>query len=717
MHQPFYLDRMTGEMSMPWVRLHAIKGYCDMISLLEEFPKIKVTFNLVPSLLVQLHAYSSGSAKDLYYEYSTIPAEELTPEQKKFILREFFQANWDTMIRPNRRYWELMNERGLHLSPGPLDDQTIARFNTNAYRDIQVWFNLVWFGYRAREKYPVIKELIRKGGYFSEDDKHQVLSTQMQVIADLVPLYRRMQDAGRVEITTSPFYHPILPLLCDSEFAWRAMPGAKLPERFYHAEDARAQMEKAVAFHTEAFKQPPKGMWPSEGSVAPEIIPLLQQAGIQWIATDEAILAHSLNAWNIYEHLYVPYRARYAGSEVDMVFRDRGLSDLISFGYSRNKAEDAANDLLARLHAIADAHWRPGSQPLVSIILDGENAWEYYSCGGKEFLSRVYDKLSNDESLPTTTVAGFLEQNPARQPLDNLYTGSWIGHNFDIWIGDEEENAAWNCVSRTRRFLKQVEERGKKSKSSLSEAWESLFAAEGSDWFWWYGPDFSTDNDAEFDRLFRMHLQNVYKSLNEEVPQNLSIPLVFEKKAPVGHPPVSLIRPTINGRITQYYEWQGAGFYECARGDKAIALGCRYVTHIYYGFDLKNLYLRFDLDRTSEIRPEDESVQLHVCFNSGPIQRLALPLYLDLAKEKKFCLERSEDGVKFQKIQEYETIAWNKILELAIPLADLGFQPKQEVEFFTSLKNDKIEIIRLPRESTLKFAVPHEGFERENWMV
>jgi alpha-amylase/alpha-mannosidase (GH57 family) len=716
MHQPFYLDRMTGEISMPWVRLHATKGYYDMISLLEDFPKIKATFNLVPSLITQLFAYLSGSAKDLHYEYTLIPAEELTLEQRKFVLREFFQANWETMIRPNRRYWELINERGLHLPPGQLDDQTVAKFNTQAFRDIQVWFNLAWFGYRSREKYPAIAELMHKGGYFSEDDKREVLSIQMQVIRDLIPLYRRMQDEGRVELTTSPFYHPILPLLCDSEFAWRSMPGAKLPGRFKHPEDAQEQINKAVAYHAEIFQRPPKGMWPSEGSVCPEIIPMMSQAGIKWIATDEAILGQTLHASNIYDHLYRPYRAKFQGSEVNIIFRDRVLSDLISFGYSRNKPEEASSDLLHRLHRIAENHGRFGNQTLVSVILDGENAWEYYPCGGRDFLKRVYERLSVDQSLRTVTVSEFLEQNPPKYVLENLYSGSWIGHNFDIWIGEYEENSAWDCLKRTRTFLNK-EDKNHKANPNLSQAWDSLYAAEGSDWFWWYGPDFSTDNDAEFDRLFRVHLQNVYKALNEEVPHDLSIPLLIERKPPVGHPPVSLIKPRINGRITDFFEWKGAGYYECARGDKAIALGCRYITHIYYGFDLDTLYLRFDLDLSSGIRPEDAAIQVHVCFNSGPVQRLVLPLYLDLAEKKKFSLERSSDGMKFTRTKEYTTIAWSKVLELSIPFSDLGFRAKQEIEFFTSLKNNKIEIMRLPRESTFKFKVPHEGFESEMWMV
>jgi len=717
MHQPFYLDRTTGEISMPWVRLHAAKGYYDMISLLEDFPEARATFNLVPSLITQLLAYRDGTATDRFCECSRIPAAELTSDQRKFILREFFQANWENMIRPHNRYWELMHERGFKLYPDTVNEYTIDRFNTQAYRDLQVWFNLAWFGYRARKRFPVLKELIRKGRYFTEDDKHEVLSIQMQVIGEVIPLYKRMQDRGQVELTTSPFYHPILPLLCDSEIAWRSMPGARLPERFRYPEDAQAQIRAAVAYHEETFGKPPKGMWPSEGSVCPEIIPVVAAAGITWTATDEAILAHTLKCHNIYEHLYFPYKACYGGAEVDMIFRDRGLSDMVGFSYSRNKPKEASDDFLYRLRQIARAHWRPDREPLVPIILDGENAWEYYADGGEEFLSRVYENLSMGDSLHMTTVGDFLARHADRRYIDNLYSGSWIGHNFDIWIGDPEENDAWNCINRTRKFLKQYEERWGDSAPRLARAWEELHAAEGSDWFWWYGPDFTTDNDPEFDRLFRMHLQNVYKALEEEVPHYLSTPLLRKTPAPVGHVPMSLIRPRIDGRITDFFEWQGAGRYECARGDKAIALGCRYLEQIHYGFSTENLYLRFDIDTLSGIRSEDNTVKLQVYVIGPQLHRLTMPLYFDAAERKTFTIEQSRDGVTFEMVQECETVGWKKILELSVPFAALRLQPGQRVKFFVSLKNDRVEMMRFPREGLLSFTVPDEHFEAEMWVV
>ncbi len=717
MHQPFYLDRRSGELSMPWVRLHAIKGYYDMASLLEDFPEIRATFNIVPSLITQLFAYLDGAAKEIFYEHSLVPARELSLEQKKFILGAFFQANWNNMIRPYQRYWELLCERGLNVKPSMITDDIARRFPTQAYLDLQVWSNLTWFGYRARKRFPFLNELFNKGRYFTEEEKQEVLAAQIRIIEEIIPLYRRMEERGQVELTTSPFYHPILPLLCDSEFALRAMPGARLPQRYLHPEDAETQIRNAVAFHAENFGRPPRGMWPSEGSVCPELIPMLAEAGIKWIATDEGILAQTLKTFTIYEHLYYPYRARRRDSEVDIIFRDRGLSDMLGFSYSRASAREASADFLFRLRQIARHHSHSGRTPIVPVILDGENAWEYYPDGGENFLSRTYEALSTDEMVQTVRVSDYLQENAERRLLNDLHTGSWIGHNFDIWIGDYEENDAWNCLNKTRQFLSTFSETHGNEHPQLAMAWEELYAAEGSDWFWWYGPDFSTDNDVEFDRLFRMHLQNVFTMAGQEIPHYLSASLLREKKAPAGTVPTLLISPTLDGKVTHFYEWQGAGCYTCSRGDAAIALGCRYLTRIYYGFDVDNLYMRFDLYLEEGIRPEDANVNLEVCFLRPRPQRLTMPLYFELAKERLFTLEQSDNGIDFERIRQYDTVKWNTVLELAIPFQDLGLRPDEEAEFFVSLKNDRIEIMRFPRETSLSLTVPDKDFEAKMWVV
>ena len=483
MHQPYYRDPLSGEFSLPWVRLHALKGYYDVISLLEEYPAIHQTFNLVPSLLSQLSNYAREEGRDIFLEHTRKPAEELSPEEKKFILINFFMCNWETMVKPYPEYWTLLLKRGLKLPEYRLDD-LLHQFTTQDFRDLQVWFNLTWFGYRAREKKPSVRELLEKGRIFSEADKAALLTAQTEIIREVIPLYQSTRARGQVEITISPFYHPILPLLINSAHASRAMPQVSLPGSFIHPEDAEAQIRKAVDYYRDLFGTNPTGMWPSEGSVSPELIPIVQRAGIRWIASDEGILFKSLPGEASRASLYQPFRVRYGQAEIAMAFRDRNLSDLIGFTYSKNPPEASANDLLTHLRNIQKS--LPGDRDhLVLIALDGENPWEYYPDGGHGFLCRLYEKLSLDPTLKTVRMDEFLEGHASRETLNFLHTGSWIDQNFRIWIGSPEENQAWDCLQKTRAFLKNTsnkEPAAPREKQQL--AWEEIYVAEGSDWFW-----------------------------------------------------------------------------------------------------------------------------------------------------------------------------------------------------------------------------------------
>ena len=290
MHQPMYKDPLTGVYTMPWVRLHSIKGYYDMISLLEEFPEAKMTFNVVPSLIIQINDYADGRARDVFWDRSMKPAADLSFDEKKFILDNFFMCNWGTMIQPHNRYYEILKKRGMRQLTEDEISHAVKTFSTQEYLDLQVWFNLAWFGYKAVEKDKALSELIKKDKNFTEDEKRYVLESQIRILKELLPTYKRFQDNGQVELTISPFYHPILPLVYDTDMASRCMPWAKLPDRFHHPEDAEEQIRRGVALYKETFGRNPSGMWPSEGSVAPELIPCFQKEGIRWIATDEAIL-------------------------------------------------------------------------------------------------------------------------------------------------------------------------------------------------------------------------------------------------------------------------------------------------------------------------------------------------------------------------------------------------------------------------------------------
>ncbi|MGB9613458.1 MAG: glycoside hydrolase family 57 protein, partial [Candidatus Margulisiibacteriota bacterium] len=474
MHQPFYKDLVTGEYILPWVRLHAVKDYYDMVAILERFPEVRVTFNLVPSLLLQIEDYVQNKVSDKFLELTLKDPKDLTLEEKIFILQNFFMANWENMIKPYPRYLDLLLKRGRFVSPNELV-RLAQRFSSEEYLDLQVWFNLTWFGFIYKNEDPVIGELIKKGKYFTEEDKRLVIEKQWEVMGKVIRKYKELEERGQVELTTTPFYHPILPLLCDTNSAKEAMPYVRLPESaFQHPEDAEAQIRLAIEYHEQKFGHKPKGMWPSEGSVSEQIIPIVANAGIRWIATDEAILERSLHKIEMRARtlsaaeLYQPYLAEREGKEVAIIFRNHFLSDQIGFVYHRWAVADALNDFMSHLNNIRISLPEDQKNYLVSVILDGENAWEYYQDGGKKFLEAFYGRLSHDPMVKTVRVSDYLEQNPPTKKLSKLFAGSWIDSNFKIWIGHEEDNLAWSYLSRARLALEGVDSESNKT------AWQEL---------------------------------------------------------------------------------------------------------------------------------------------------------------------------------------------------------------------------------------------------
>lgn len=720
MHQPVYKDSLTNKYLMPWVRMHATKGYYDMVRILAGFPKIRQTFNLVPSLLMQIEDYISGRADDEFLNMSKKPADALTTEDKDFLLSNFFMANWDTMIRPYPRYWEILNKRGHRVEEANWAD-IIASFSVAELRDLQVYFNLVWFGYMAREDFPVVQEMINKGMNFTEEDKAAVLKAQLDVMKALIPLYKKYQDAGQIEVTVSPFYHPILPLLIDTEIAARAMPWAPLPDRMTAPEDAQAQVQKSVDYYQRHFGQKPRGMWPSEGSVCPELIPIFADAGVKWIATDEEILMNSINVSDKGHALYMPYKAKYKGKSVNMVFRDKGLSDLIGFVYSKNSPESSAHDMVRNIKLIGEyVSTHDSANPhLVSIILDGENPWEYYPDGGRKFLTCLYETLSNSERIHCKTVSDYLNDNPPTETINNLWSGSWICANYDIWIGSTEENTGWNYIKKTRDFLKEYESKVPESnhkKEKLARAWEEIYMAEGSDWFWWYGDDFSTDNDDMFDQLFRIHLSNVYKILEVPVPEYLNIPIIAEERVTIKMEPVGFIDPIIDGQITHFYEWQEAGFFDVKKPGGTMYKAENYISGIYYGFNLKNLFFRLDPFDADDLK-KSKDMRIHIHIIKPSEHKFSFPFSILGKSKRAFTHAVSDDGVKFEKVKEYTTIAAEKIIELSIPFKELKFKSGAEVDFFVQVKKGDIELERYPKRGFISFKVPSENYEQEMWSV
>lgn len=715
MHQPYYTDPVAGFASMPWVRLHAIKAYYDMAWMMERHPSIRATFNFTPSLLIQLQEFSSGSVGDLFLHYAQRPAADLAPPEQAFIIRHFFAANWGTMVRPFPRYHELLVKRGLDVTRQPLD-RLAAQFTTQDLLDLQVWHNLAWFGYGLTARHPRLDELRTKGRGFTEDEKQEVLAFQRQAVGDIIPMYRRLAESGQIELTTSPFYHPILPLLIDTEFARRSRPEAHLPSRFQAPADAEAQIRKAVSLHHEVFGAAPGGLWPSEGSVCPELIPMLHAAGVKWTATDEGVLARSLEQWDRQAALYQPYLAGPSGQEIRIVFRDRELSDAFGFVYSKLTPESAVEDVLHRLRGIASQ--QAGEEALVPVILDGENPWEHYHDGGERFLAGLYAMLDGAATtgrgpvhLSTATISGALAAHPHPRRLDRLHSGSWINQDFKIWIGHAEDNRAWDLLKLTRNRLAEVTDT--LPPEQARGAWEELYAAEGSDWCWWYGDDFETDYKSEFDRLFRMHLRNAHTRAGLPVPDALDEPLIGVHEARPFRLPVTLLTPTLDGRVTDFFDWHGAGSIDPAPPLGAMWKSQTFFTGIYFGFSLDALFLRLDPGEALLDEASGLTVALHIATAQGAYQ-LAFPI---TPPPETFTLSGRANGNGWTEIGRYGTISCRKILELAVPFKDLRLQAGQEFKLSVAVLQNGAEVDRYPRQQPVGLTVPDDNYEATTWRV
>ena len=493
---------------MPWVRLHGTKDYLDMVQMLSAYPKVRLTFNLVPSLLEQIEDFITGSVKDSFLEFSVKPADKLGAEEKNFILNNFFSINRERVISLFPRYYELYFKKQAGLS-----------FTDQDYLDLQVCFNLAWFDPSFRSTNPELKKLIAKGRFFSEEDKKSCLTQQLDILRQIIPAYRTFQEQGQIEVSITPYYHPILPLLYNTKTAREANIRTVLPRvQFSYPQDARFQVEEAVRFYQERFGIKPCGMWPSEEAVSEHILPFIMGAGINWIVTDEAILFKSLKLKKRDTRLvYQPHLLKREEGDLNIIFRDRNLSDLIGFVYHNWDARDAVADFMKHLHDIHLAF--NGEDVFVVIAMDGENAWEYFANDGHDFLELLYQRLSESDFVKTTTVGDYLKAYPPKRNIKHLGCGSWIYGDFGKWIGNPYKVRAWECLAEAREKLEEAEPLLAPDKLELAK--KQIYIAEGSDWFWWYGED----PDGSFDKLFRRHLGNFYAIIDKPVPNYLKNPL------------------------------------------------------------------------------------------------------------------------------------------------------------------------------------------------
>ncbi len=732
MHQPFYKDMVTCEYRLPWVRLHGLKDYYGMVKLLDEFPNVHQNFNIVPSLAAQLQDYVSGQAHDPFFDLVSKPARDLTDADRRFALQYLFQANPVNMIGRYPRYRELW-ERYRSTSTRP--EGAESYFSTRDYADLQVLSQLAWFDEFFIAE-PDIATLVEKGEGYTPEDQQLIMAKERELIAKVLPAYAEAAQRGSIELSATPYYHPILPLLCDTYVGAESSPGLPLPtRRFRHPDDASLQIQRALDSHEALFGVRPKGLWPSEGSVSEEALKLASRQGIQWMATDEGVLGRSLdfhftreNNDHLHvagaERLYNIYRYVKDESEMHLVFRDHRLSDLIGFVYSGMPAHDAATHLIRQIKDSAQPLLDQGKHAVVSIILDGENAWEYYPQSGREFLRRFYDALQRDKQIEPLTIseaiAGHNEADFGK--LHRLVPGSWIDTNFNVWIGAPEDNHAWDLLAEARDYYDRHSHRVSETQRQL--AWEELLIAEGSDWNWWYGPEHHSANDRDFDELYRKHLSNIYHTLEGIPPEELSTPIISGALRPSYIPQTAYVHARVDGLVSGYFEWMGAASYTSDQRTSAMHGKQFLLDAVYAGLDRDSVSGRLDFHHGV---PES-SYRLVVNFevwHDQENQKLAPQSYrmtvdADGNKLQSWVLTNGEERHKLASFSTHNgnsnpngvEVALEQIFEMRIPFELIGAEQGSRVRLRFAIWREHLPVDSLPLEGWIDLhAVPEEELE------
>jgi alpha-amylase/alpha-mannosidase (GH57 family) len=708
MHQPFYKDLAEDLYAMPWVRLHALKDYYGMAAILREFPDVHVTFNLVPSLLAQLDDYARDTAREEEYDIAFRPVEDLALEAREQLLDFAFHLNRDNLLNRYPRFRELFAR-----AQSTRGQEGAARlFTLQDLLDLQVLSQLAWFDEIYLANDPEVQALVKKARGYSESDKAVLRKKGIEIFKVTLEEYAAASRRGQVEISTSPFYHPILPLLCDMNVANESHPGVKLPRRrFKHPEDARAQLRTAIELHERFFGSRPRGLWPSEGSVSDEVLALAIQEGFEWTATDEGVLGRSLQM-GFYRQadgtmaggheLYRPHRFVVGEKGISIFFRDHQLSDLIGFVYSRTDAQAAAADLHQRIRAAGRS---TGNRPaVVSIILDGENAWEFFPGNGREFLRAFYGRLASDPDLRAVTASEALSVTEQGR-LSHVVPGSWINSNFDVWIGAEEDNRAWDLLSEARDFFAAKSGDPGLDPVKVRLAEQELWVAEGSDWCWWYGPEHSSGHDEEFDLLFRKHVSNVYHLLGGSPPDELAVPIKRPTVKAKVVAPTARIAPRVDGQVTSYFEWLGAGVYSPDYRSSSMHGGARCLDALYFGHDDRALYLRLDLTE----KFLDEYPQFEVRVNVDGESRARIQARIEQGKLGTVQFWQHDEPILVPLATGGQLqVAFHRIFEVRLDYALASLVPGQKTEFQVSLWAEDLPLQVIPPEGWLTLDLTDE---------
>ena len=527
MHQPEYRDLRTGKIHLPWTYLHATKDYVDMAAHIEAEPRARAVVNFAPILLeqiedyiVQIRAYleGHGAIRDPLLAQLAEPALPGNTQERLRLMQECLRANRERMIErfePFRRLATMAQWYESH-------PESLIYASIQFLADLLTWYHLSWIAESVQRSDPRIQRLRDKAVNFSLHDRRELLWIILEQIESVIPRYRKLAENGQVELSMSPYAHPMVPLMLDMQAAREAQPDVHLPvSTAYPGGEARARwhLEQGLETFQRVFGRRPAGLWPSEGGVSQRALDLFAEQQFSWIASGGKVLhnSHDATSKSCSHRVY-----RFGSAEIDCFFRDDGLSDLIGFDYSDWHANDAVANLVGHMENIARV-CPDRDDCLITIILDGENAWEYYPENGYYFLNQLYRSLAQHPLLHMSTFEQFLaEKSPQRAHEEKIVAGSWVYGSFSTWIGDADKNRGWEILVEAKHTFDEQLAAGKLSEQEIRAAEQQLAICEGSDWFWWFGDYNPSITVNQFDQLYRTHLANLYQMLNVEAPAYLS---------------------------------------------------------------------------------------------------------------------------------------------------------------------------------------------------
>jgi len=680
-HQPEYQDLTSGMALLPWTRLHCARNYTMMLGLLEEQPAARVTINITPILATQLDAYAQGTLSDEYLELASTPAAQLNSNQRQRLVDLFFDVNRERIIVPDARYTELDHLRG----------QPADSWSEQQLRDLQCKFTLAWTCRSDLQADLAEPALATKSRDYSETDRIALVEAQRKLVREFLPRLARLAASGQIELATSPFAHPILPLLIDTDVA-RTIQSTPLPQpAFRHPEDAFMQLVLGKTTVEELLHQLVRGCWPSEGSVSEDAVAEIARAGFVWTATDEAILLRELSG-EPRQVLYHPYQMHTRAGDITMVFRDRGLSDAIGFQYSSMTAERATKQFLDSVRAIHSGLDVPG---VLSIIMDGENAWEFYSEGGAPFLRMLYATLGNEPGVFLRTIGEAIQSSPA-SPMPGFRPGSWIDGNFRVWIGEQEDNRSWQYLRATR------EDWGHFDPDEQERSRASLLAAEGSDWNWWYGRDRTVQTAEQFDELYRRHLANVYTQAGKAIPERLLSPVLDSGPIVISIVPVGLVNPRIDGGPPKYLDWASACQIRPESGGGAMNSGAPVVTSMRIGYNLSNLYLLMQF-APQVVATTDLKIEVHLTTPQG---------------SSLLAIHRDDDHVT-ASIEPAGPMTWamRETVQVQLPFETLRVQRGDTVRLTVVVLGEERLMSAIPSRGVMSIDLPDIDYELQHWEV